>query len=140
MNSSIYTRFFKRIKNHIIDLIKPIHKFKTLKKVYFLMSFSENLREILDIRDIEVKELSAGTGISRNTIDNYLSGQKSLPNAENAVKIAKYIGTTVEFLVLGEANQKNSWNEEINELIKNLKRLKKSDFDSIRAIVKSLAS
>ena len=95
---------------------------------------------MLDIRDIEVKELAAGTGISRNTIDNYLSGQKSLPNAENAVKIAKYIGTTVEALVLGDENQENSWNEETTELIKNLKRLKKSDFDSIRAIVKSLAS
>lgn len=104
------------------------------------MSFSDNLREILDIRDIEVKELAAGTGISRNTIDNYLSGQKSLPNAENAVKIAKYIGTTVEFLVLGDINQKLSISSDLTELLHDLKRLKKSDFDSIRCIVKSLAN
>ena len=105
------------------------------------MNFAENLREMLDIRDIELKELSLGTGISKSTLDNYLSGQKSLPNAENAVKIAKYIGTTVEFLVLGDSksNQQNSWNEELTDLFQDFKRLKKSDFDSIRNIVKSLA-
>ena len=103
------------------------------------MSFSENLRNMLEIRDIEIKELSAGTGISKSTLDNYLFGQKSLPNAENAVKIAKYIGTTVEFLVLGDMNQKVSLNSDLSELLRNLKRLKKSDFDSIRNIVCSLA-
>ena len=104
------------------------------------MSFADNLRDILDIRDIELKELAAGTGISKSTLDNYLFGQKSLPNAENAVKIARYAGTTVEFLVLGEGNQKNFVSSELSELIKDLNHLKKSDFDSIRAIVKSLAS
>ena len=44
------------------------------------------------VKEIEVKELAHGTGISKNTIDNYLSGQKSIPNAENAVKIAKFLG------------------------------------------------
>lgn len=97
------------------------------------MSFSENLREILDTRDIEVKELAFGTGISKNTIDNYLSGQKSLPNAENAVKIAKYIGTTVEYLVLGEANQKNFMTSELSELVKDLKHLKNPILTQSRA-------
>ena len=45
------------------------------------MSFAENLKEMLDSKDIEIKELAHGTGISKNTIDNYLSGQKSIPNA-----------------------------------------------------------
>ena len=68
------------------------------------MSFAENLRVMLDMRNMELKELSAGTGISKSTLDNYLSGQKSLPNAENAVKIAQALGVTVEFLVTGGAN------------------------------------
>ena len=65
------------------------------------MSFAENLRELLDFKDIEIKELAAGTGISKHTIDNYLSGQKSLPNVENGVKIAKFLGTSVEYLWTG---------------------------------------
>ena len=103
------------------------------------MSFAENLREMLAMRDIDLKELAAGTGISKSTLDNYLSGQKSLPNAENAVKIARYVGTTVETLVLGNAEPlKKSTNEYLTEFLHDLNYLKKSDFDAIRAIVKSL--
>jgi len=65
------------------------------------MSFSENLREALDFKDLQIKELASKTGISKNTIDNYLSGQKSIPSAQNAVKIAKVLDVSVEYLVNG---------------------------------------
>lgn len=88
------------------------------------MCFAKNLKEMLEIKDIEVKELANATGISKNTIDNYLSGQKSIPNAENAVKIAKFLGTTVEYLVTG-LDQENLPHQQISRIIKNLHRLKK---------------
>lgn len=103
------------------------------------MSFAENLKEMLDSKDIEIKELSHGTGISKNTIDNYLSGQKSIPNAENAVKIAKFLGTTVEFLVEGSDSNNKKQNNEFAQLIFNLNHLKKEDFEAINKIVKSLS-
>lgn len=104
------------------------------------MSFAENLKEMLDSKDIEIKELAHGTGISKNTIDNYLSGQKSIPNAENAVKIAKFLGTTVEFLVEGIDSNYKKQNNEFAQLIFNLNHLKKEDFEAINKIVKSLSS
>lgn len=100
------------------------------------MSFAENLKEMLDSKDIEIKEL----GISKNTIDNYLSGQKSIPNAENAVKIAKYLGTTVDFLVEGNDSNCKAKTSEVSQLIYNLNHLKKEDFEAIRKIVNSLSS
>lgn len=116
------------------------------------MSFSENLRDVLDFRGMQIKELSAKTGISKNTIDNYLSGQKSLPNVENGVKIAKTLGVTVEYLVTREnpsfdseiqnfrsKNHQSFFDSDFTEIFRDLKHLKKSDFDSIRTIVKSLA-
>lgn len=102
------------------------------------MSFAENLKELLDSKDIEIKELSHGTGISKNTIDNYLSGQKSIPNAENAVKIAKYLGTTVEYLVTGTLSE-NSHSQDFSKIIKNLYHLNSTDFESIKNIINSLA-
>lgn len=102
------------------------------------MSFAENLKELLDSKEIEVKELAHGTGISKNTLDNYLSGQKSIPNAENAVKIAKFLGTTVEYLVTGIFTE-TSQSQEISKIVKNLYRLNKSDFESIKNIIASLA-
>ena len=95
------------------------------------MSFAENLKELLDSKEIEVKELAHGTGISKNTLDNYLSGQKSIPNAENAVKIAKFLGTTVEYLITGDFAE-TSPSLEISRIVKNLYRLNKSDFESIK--------
>lgn len=91
------------------------------------MCFAENL-----------KELAYGTGISKNTIDNYLSGQKSIPNAENAVKIAKYLGTTVEYLVTGIASE-NIYSQELSKTIKNLYHLNKTDLEAVKIIISSLA-
>lgn len=103
-----------------------------------MMSFAENLKEMLEIKDIEIKELANATGISKNTIDNYLSGQKSIPNAENAVKIAKFLGTTVEYLVTGLLHE-NLSHQQFSKTIKNLYRLKKTDLEAVNAIIESLA-
>ena len=102
------------------------------------MSFSDNIRNLLDIKKIQIKELSAGTGISKNTLDNYLSGQKSLPNVDNAVKIAQFIGVLVEYLVTGMTGNDSS--DEVENLIKDLYRLKPTDFTSIKKIIHSLAN
>jgi transcriptional regulator with XRE-family HTH domain len=48
-----------------------------------------------------VKELAARSGLSKRTIDNYLRENGSIPSAEAAVKIAKALEVTVEYLVTG---------------------------------------
>ena len=101
------------------------------------MSFSENLRNILDIKEIQIKELASGTGISKNTLDNYLSGQKSLPNVENAIKIAQFLGVSVEYLTLGEIENSS---DEMKNLIKDLYKLKQTDFAPIKNIIHSLVN
>lgn len=64
--------------------------------------FRENLRDIIDFKGLRTKELSALTKINKRTIDSYLDNRAVIPNAEVAVKLAKALGTTVEFLVTGE--------------------------------------
>lgn len=66
-----------------------------------IMNFSENLKSEMDFQNVSVKELSARTQISRNTLEKYLFGQKAVPGAENAYKIAKNLNVTVEFLLTG---------------------------------------
>jgi transcriptional regulator with XRE-family HTH domain len=66
------------------------------------MGFKENLKSELIYANMLVKELSAQTGISRHTLDNYLNTHNALPNAEAAVKIARALGVTVEYLVTGQ--------------------------------------
>jgi transcriptional regulator with XRE-family HTH domain len=66
------------------------------------MGFKENLKSELIYSGIQVKELSAMTGIKRHTLDNYLNTHNAIPNAETAVRIARALGVTVEYLVTGE--------------------------------------
>ena len=48
------------------------------------MRFRENLKAELTYQGILVKELSAKTGISKRTLDNYLREKGSMPPADYA--------------------------------------------------------
>ena len=73
------------------------------------MGFAENVRSELEFQDIQIKELAEKSGISKNTLDKYLSGRKVQPGVENAVKIAKVLGVSVEYLTDGkESSSKNT--------------------------------
>jgi transcriptional regulator with XRE-family HTH domain len=49
-----------------------------------------------------VKELSAQTGIPVATLDCYLKTKSTEPSAKNAVKIARALAVSVEYLVTGK--------------------------------------
>lgn len=85
---------------------------------------------------MQIKDLSAQTGISKNTIDNYLSGQKSLPNAENAIKIAKVLNTSVEFLVTGKKSADAP--SRYKKLYDAIERLDDKDFSAVVFLVTTM--
>jgi transcriptional regulator with XRE-family HTH domain len=66
------------------------------------MGFAENLRNELDYQGLIVKQLATKTGISVHTLNHYLSGKKSMPPADVAVKIALALNVSVEYLVTGD--------------------------------------
>ena len=81
------------------------------------MGFKENLKSELEYKGLLVKELAHKSGIKKQTLDNYLSTHNSIPNAEMAVKIAKALDTSVEYLITGETTEsKKSEDSDINEL------------------------
>ncbi|MBQ4236401.1 MAG: helix-turn-helix transcriptional regulator [Treponema sp.] len=65
------------------------------------MSFGENLREMMKAMNFTAAELAQRTEISKDTINSYLKTDGPIPSADKAVKIAKALGTSVEFLVTG---------------------------------------
>lgn len=69
--------------------------------VFSIMSFRENLRDELSYQGIIIKELSEKTGIPKRTLDSYVNRDRT-PSAEIAVKIARALNVTVEFLVTGK--------------------------------------
>ena len=75
--------------------------------------FWNNVKELLDIQNLTQKELSAKTGINLGTLKNQIC-REVIPDAVEAVAIAKALNTTVEYLVTGENNNKAA--QELNEL------------------------
>ena len=71
--------------------------------VLISMGFRENLKSELSFRGLLVKELAEKAGVKKKSLDKYLTENGSKPSAENAVRIARALGVTVEYLVLGEA-------------------------------------
>ena len=101
------------------------------------MGFKENLKSELSYQDMLVKELAAMSGISKHTLDNYLNVRGYMPSADVAVKIARALGVSVEYLVTGEENRpdKSSLGPEIRNLVQNFKLLNEDDRKMIIAIM-----
>jgi len=94
-----------------------------------LMGFKENLKSELAYKGMLVKELAQKTGISRHTLDNYLNVREHLPTLEIAVKIAKALDVSVEYLATG--NEPNHpielKNHDTVKLIQNFNLLSETD-------------
>lgn len=104
------------------------------------MGFKENLKEELLYQDKKVKELAAETGISINTINHYFqTSNPTQPQAEVAVKIAKALNTTVEYLVTGKHTKvTDNLKPKVIELIKDINRLTDEDIELLKIIINRL--
>ena len=93
------------------------------------MGFRENLKSELAYKGMLVKELAQKTGISRHTLDNYLNIREHTPTMDAAVKIAKALDVSVEYLATGEESPQASvnMNHDITALIQNYSLLNDND-------------
>ena len=101
------------------------------------MGFRENLKSELAYQDMLVKELAVAAKISRHTLDNYLNVRQRMPTADVAVKIARVLGVSVEYLVTGEEGREDKppLGPEIRSLVQNFKLLNEDDRKMIAAIM-----
>jgi len=94
-----------------------------------LMGFKENLKSELAYKGMLVKELAEKTGISRHTLDNYLNVREHIPTLDVAVKIAKVLDVSVEYLATGEEPPytNNHMSRDTTKLLQNFNRLNEND-------------
>ena len=99
------------------------------------MGFGENLKQELTYTGMLKKELADLSGIHKRAIDTYVRTNSSMPPADTAVKIAKALGVTVEYLVTGEDSFVP---REINRLTRNILNLSKRDRMLVIQLVKTM--
>jgi len=100
------------------------------------MGFGENLKQELTYNGMLKKELAAASGVHKRAIDTYVRTRASMPPADAAVKIAKALGVTVEYLVTGEDP---SMSKEINRISRSILSLNKRDRRLITLMVKAMS-
>jgi len=95
--------------------------------------FKSNLRSELDYHGLTVKELSVKTGIANGTLNCYLSTRASMPPADIAVKIAKALDVSVEYLVTGKESRKKDklLDHNVRSIIKIISELNDKDIATI---------
>lgn len=84
------------------------------------MDFYENVKQLVKTNNLTLRSFIESLGIN---YDSYNSCKKynNLPRADEAVKIAQALNTTVEFLVTGE--ESNKAQQELDTLKQKLKEL-----------------
>ena len=103
------------------------------------MGFKENLRDEMKFQDIKPKELSEKTGISVNTLRNYINKHDALPNIDSAVKIARALNVTVEELVEGRKYKNEFQKTEIaTKFLSIFMNLSENDRKSVIALLEEM--
>ena len=68
-----------------------------------MLDFWLRVKDKLDFQDSTQRDLAQDINESYNTLQSWINRNR-LPNAEQAVKIADALNTSVEFLVTGKSN------------------------------------
>lgn len=63
------------------------------------MSFSENLKHILQARGMTVYRLAKELGVPKSTVYTWMGGTKN-PSSEHILALSKFLGVSVEDLLM----------------------------------------
>jgi len=100
------------------------------------MGFRDNFKQELNLTGLMVKELAAASGVQKRALDTYLlSENASMPPADTAVKIARALGVSVEYLVTGE---ETAIPADARQTVRNLLQLDKKNRKVVAVLVNTL--
>ncbi|MBO4704217.1 MAG: helix-turn-helix transcriptional regulator [Spirochaetaceae bacterium] len=109
------------------------------------MGFKENLKEAMYCKNITTAELATITNINSGTLSSYLKTNGSMPPADKALKIARALDVSIDFLVEGfnvkadNDEQKNIQIPiEVYKLACDLSSLSKDELNAIKCVLKVL--
>jgi len=106
------------------------------------MGFRENLKAELTYSGLLVKELAAQSGLKKHTIDNYLSVRGRMPSADAAVRIARVLGVSAEYLITGsktaETKGSSHFSPEIRHMARTVENLKPDNQRIVQLFVETL--
>lgn len=98
-----------------------------------MLQFWQKVKEELEYNLITQKELAEKIGISYNTLQSWITKDR-LPDAEQALKIAKQLNTSIEYLVTGKTEEKKGIKPNLQDMIPKLNHLTNENLELIDLI------
>jgi transcriptional regulator with XRE-family HTH domain len=102
-----------------------------------MLKFWQNVKEELEYNLLTQKELALAIGISYNTLQSWITKDR-LPDAEQALKIADRLNTTIEYLVTGKNNNQKGINPHLQMIIPKLNHLSNENLELLGIIAEHL--
>ena len=99
-----------------------------------MLQFWINVKNELEYNLITQKELASAIGISYNTLQSWITKNR-LPDAEQALKIAKQLNTSIEYLITGKNENQKGLNQNLQDMIPKLNHLSDENLELIGVIV-----
>ena len=106
------------------------------------MSFKENLKEAMYCKNLTTIQLAEMTGINSGTISSYLKTKNSMPPVDKALKLAKALDVSIDFLVNGfdektesSIQQKSPFSIEVFKIAQKMDGLEKDDLAIITSMI-----
>ncbi len=104
-----------------------------------MSSFADRLRAEIEYLGLLQKEVAFRAGIKKRALDMYLGAQASMPPADVAVKLARVLGVSVEYLVTGVKDGKKTENPRIRLMETDMETLPDNLVDSLVSMIHILA-
>ena len=114
----------------LLTTVQTVHLYYS---VINMLQFWQKVKEELEYNLITQKELAEKIGISYNTLQSWITKDR-LPDAEQALKIAKQLNTSIEYLVTGKNEEKNGIKKNLQEMIPKLNHLSNENLELIDLI------
>ena len=105
------------------------------------MGFRENLKSEMEYQKMTTRRLSELSGVNKRTIDHYLMSSPQEPGVSNAVKIARALNVSAEYLATGsDSGLLRPVAADVRELLDSYTRLPSEVQANFRGLMRLLAA
>ena len=106
---------------------------------HYGMCFGERLKEEMEYKGLQHKELAAIAQIKPRTLLTYVGSHPSMPPADVAVRLAEALDVSVEYLVEGELH-KRKISSRHHHLVNNFEKLSEKEKQAVELLLERLIS
>ncbi|MCI1210171.1 MAG: helix-turn-helix domain-containing protein [Treponema sp.] len=107
------------------------------------MSFRKRLKDEIAYQGLQLKEVAARANISKRTLDTYVDKRERMPAADVAVKLARALNVTTEYLVTGDDGKIENGRalvlyHKYENIIELLEKLDAKDINYVEAMIEGI--